>query len=97
VKADVYVVGGDNINLTMCGSFQGKVSFLLPAGEYEIKAHSESPDLNSRGVHFSIPQGVAKFDLGVIELVLPRDTQSYWTVRDGLPKPLASYVGQRCS
>ena len=74
VKANVYVVG-DNIDLTKCGSFHGRVSFLLPAGEYEIKAHSDSPDLNSRGIQFSIPQGVAKFDLGVIDLVLPRDTE----------------------
>ena len=46
--AQVYVVGGDNIPLTQCGTFQGKVSFLLPAGEYEIDAYSESPGARRR-------------------------------------------------
>ena len=41
--AQVFPIGGDNIPLTQCGTFRGKVSFLLPAGQYDFYAYSESP------------------------------------------------------
>ncbi len=70
-KAEVYPIGGGNKPLTMCGTYQGKVSFLLPAGEYEIRASSE--ELPPRRTHITIPRGVEEFDAGIIELALPTD------------------------
>jgi thiol-disulfide isomerase/thioredoxin len=90
-KAEIYVVGGDNIFLTQCGTYQGNVSFLLPPGEYEIYAEGDSPiaamrvqkrpsdiPLHSkyaRGKRFTVPRGITDFDLGVLELLLSRDSE----------------------
>lgn len=91
VKAKIFVVGSDNIHLTMCGTYQGNVSFLLPPGEYEIYAEGVEPVARmqvpnrpsnipahgeySRGKRFTIPHGIADFDLGVLELLLPKDSE----------------------
>lgn len=72
-KVDVYPIGGDVIPLTMCGTYQGKVSFLLPAGEYEFRVSSE--ELPSRRTRITIPSGIEEFDAGVIELALPTDAE----------------------
>lgn len=72
-KAAVYPVGGDNMPLTMCGTYKGKVSFLLPTGEYEIAADSEEHP--PRRIHVSVPDGVEKFDVGVIDLTLMRNSE----------------------
>ena len=103
-KAEIYVVGGGNFYLTQCGTYQGNVSFLLPPGEYEIVAKSESPvammrvpgkpiDIPlhgnyPRGKHFTVPSGVADFDLGVLELLLARDS-------DGNSVDITQFYGKR--
>ena len=89
-KAQVYVVGGDNLNLTSCGTYKGIVSFLLPAGEYEISARGSSPICEmsvptkpvdvpiwgeyARGMRFTVPRDSKKLELGVLELKLPKDS-----------------------
>lgn len=71
--AEVHMLGGDRIPLTKCGTFKGKVSFLLPPGEYAVSAHSD--DLPTRTCHITIPPATTKFDIGVIELLLPKDSE----------------------
>ncbi len=91
-KAEIYVANGDNIFLTQCGTYQGKVSFLLPPGNYEISANSESPVARmrhpkrpsdiplhgqyARGKPFTVLPDTAVLDLGVLELALPKDAES---------------------
>lgn len=70
-QAVVYPVGGDYMYFTKCGTYQGRVSFLLPAGEYEIKADSD--DLLPRRIRIRVPNGVETFDAGVIAIELPKD------------------------
>lgn len=70
--AEVHMLGGDRIPLTKCGTFKGKVSFLLPPGEYAVAASSD--DLPARTCQVTIP-AAAQFDIGVIELRLPKDAE----------------------
>lgn len=69
-QAVVTPAGGDYKWFVKCGTYQGKVSFLLPAGEYEIRADSE--DLPPSRVRIKVPTDVEKYDAGVIALKLPR-------------------------
>ncbi len=103
-KAEIYVVGGGNSYLTQCGTYQGNVSFLLPPGEYEIFAYGESPVARmrvpnkpidaplhgnySRGKRFTVPHGKSDFDLGVLELLLPKDS-------DGIAVDITKFHGKR--
>ncbi len=91
-KAEIYVADGDNIFLTQCGTYQGKVSFLLPPGNYEINANSESPVARmrhpkrpsdiplhgkyARGKQFTVLPDTAVLDLGVLDLFLPKDDEN---------------------
>ncbi len=84
-QAVVYPVGGDYRHFTRCGTYQGKVSFLLPAGEYEIKADSE--DLRPRRVRIKVPTDVEKFDAGVIALELPKGAS-------GSPVDITDFYGK---
>ncbi len=60
---------GDTMHFVSCGTYQGKVSFLLPAGEYTLRASSE--DLLPGTIRIRVPNGVEEFDAGVIALQLP--------------------------
>lgn len=71
--AEVYMLGGDRIPLTKCGTFKGKVSFLLPPGEYAVTASSD--DLPARTCQVTIPSAATQFDIGVIELLLPKGAE----------------------
>lgn len=89
--AQIYLAGGDNIPITSCGTYQGHVSFLLPAGKYEINASATGPDsrmpareiptgtpshgIYSRGQPFVVKEGESELDLGTLELCLPKDSE----------------------
>lgn len=89
--ADVYLVGGDNIYLTSCGTFEGRVYFSLPVGDYEISARGEGPvsrmkvpekperlplhAVYRRGQPFRVPAGIDELDLGVLDLHLPTNAE----------------------
>lgn len=103
-KAKIYVVDGGPSYLTQCGTYQGNVSFLLPPGEYEIFAESESPAAKmrvpekpidipwhgnfARGNRFTIPHGIVELDLGVAELLLSKDS-------DGNAVDITQFYGKR--
>ncbi len=94
---------GNRSLLTICGSFRGQVSFLLPPGTYDLDAYSNSPnatlripdqekihapaDPPGRFLRFTIPRGKTTLDLGVLDLKLPRD-------KDGNPRDVTRYYGK---
>jgi thiol-disulfide isomerase/thioredoxin len=94
---------GNRSKLTICGSFRGQVSFLLPPGTYDLDAYSSSPSATLRipeqetkdaaatpralFLRVEIPRGQTTLDLGVLDLKLPRD-------KDGVPRDLTQYYGK---
>ena len=89
-KAYIYLANGDNVHLTSCGTYEGRICFWLPAGDYEISAVGEGPvsrmkipekpedlpvhGVYSRGRPFSVSAAMDKLDLGVLALHLPEDS-----------------------
>jgi thiol-disulfide isomerase/thioredoxin len=105
-NAVVYVPDdkGNHSKLTLCGSFRGQISFLLPPGKYDLDVYSTSPNATLRttngqtgkeaapgppvrGIRVEIPGSITTLDLGVIDIVLPRD-------KDGIPRDLTQYYGK---
>jgi len=85
---------GDNYgNLMKCGSFRGKISFLLPPGKYDFWVRSTSPDARLRtpkgqkGIRVEIPRGKTTLDLGVLNVTLPRD-------KDGIARDISQFYGK---
>lgn len=96
--AHVFPLGCDNISLTQCGTYRGKIALSLPPGEYDINVYSESPDASLspalkseqsgiRGLRIRVNGKAPYLDLGVISLELPKNI-------DGEVVDLASYTGK---
>ncbi|HEX3598883.1 MAG TPA: hypothetical protein VHU84_02000, partial [Lacipirellulaceae bacterium] len=95
---------GNLTKLTICGSFRGVVSFLLPPGKYDLDVYTTSPtgtlrpskqqtakDANARWwerlMRVDVPRGKTALDLGVLEILLPRD-------KEGISCDLTRYYGK---
>lgn len=94
-KAVVYFPDdkGNHSKLALCGSVRGEISFLLPPGKYDFDVGSTSPNasirtpMGQRGIRVEIPRGKTTLDLGVIDLVLPRD-------KDGIVRDYSQFYGK---
>ncbi len=77
----VFPVGdqGAHQSVTVCGSFQGKISLLLPPGLYEFRGNSQSPSARIRtpdgqlGIRVEIPRDQTSLDLGILDVTRARD------------------------
>jgi len=90
-------------SVAICLSRRGKISFLLPPGTYGIDVHSSSPDATLptpkaesdtdaasppvRGALVEVPRGETTLDLGVLDVVLPRD-------KDGIARDNSQFYGK---
>lgn len=94
-QAVVYVPNGkgNHTKLMLCGSYRGKISFLLPPGEYNWQVASISPNTSIRrpkgqiGIRVEIPPGKTTLDLGVLNVERPRD-------KDGIARDFSQFYGQ---
>ena len=94
-NANVYPVGekSDYPKFTLCGSLRGQISFLLPPGKYDIEVDSNSPNASiptpkgQRGIRVEIPRSKTTLDLGVLNVVRPRD-------KDGIARDFSQFYGK---